>query len=483
MRKLTVCIALVSLLALGGQAIAEICTIDDVPAATLLLPYFEVDLGSTTGANTLFSINNASAASAVAHVTLWTDESIPTLDFDVFLTGYDVQTISMRDIFNGILPRTADNGVDPDTPGPTATAISNQGSLSLPDAIGDADFAGTSGPCGGLSTLYPAAPTPALTPTLIAHIRASHTGNSSPVYGGCVGLNYGDNVARGYITVDNVNQCNLQFPSSTGYFAPGGTGLANNNNTLWGDYFYVNDGENFAQGETLVHIEACSTVPPPSTCATNPIGICQTGPSVGQNADDCPFVPGDYTYYGRYVAAAATDQREPLATNFATRYINGGAFTGGTDLIVWRDNKIALGAVIPVHSCATGRFSWVPLNQADVVAFDEVENPTDLCFQGDNFSPPTGGAETCFPVEAQRVNLQSSDVPFGSTPAPPSPFGWMFLNLNTTVAGQVAGLPPATAQAWVTAVMNASGRFSVGFDAIQLDTACDNLTGGILLIP
>ena len=87
MKKLTVCLALVSLLALGGQAIAEICTIDDVPAATLLLPYFEVDLGNTAGVNTLFSINNASNTAAVAHVTLWTDESIPTLDFDVYLTG------------------------------------------------------------------------------------------------------------------------------------------------------------------------------------------------------------------------------------------------------------------------------------------------------------------------------------------------------------------------------------------------------------
>jgi hypothetical protein len=308
--------------------------------------------------------------------------------------------------------------------------------------------------------LYPAAPTPALTSTLIEHIRNSHTGQASPVYGGCLGLNYGDNIARGYVTVDSVTTCNLQFPSSTGYF----TGIADFRNILWGDYFYVESDENFAQGETLVHVEACPA------------------PVVGQGADDCPFVPGDYTFYGRYVAGAGTDQREPLSTNFATRFINGGNFTGGTDLIVWRDSKIPLGAVIPVHSCTTGRFSWVPLNQADVVAFDEAENPQDLCFQGDNFSPPTGGAETCFPVEAQRVNLVASDVPFGSTPAPSATFGWMFLNLNTTVAGQ-APLPAAVAQAWVTTIMSAEGRYSVGFDAIQLDTACDNLTGGALLIP
>jgi hypothetical protein len=483
--KLTVCLALLCLLALGGQAIAEICTIDDVPAATLLLPYFEVDLGNLTGVNTLFSINNASNTAAVAHVTMWTDESIPTLDFDVYLTGYDVQTISMRDIFNGILPRTADVGIDPDAAGPTASAISNLGnSPATTPATLDQNFAGSTGPCGTSATIYNAGPTPTLSATLIAHIRASHTGFSSTVYGGCVGLRYGDNIARGYITVDNVNQCNLQFPGSTGYFVAGGTGLANNNNTLWGDYFYVNDGQNYAQGETLAHIEACSTVAPPSTCAANPTGICQTGPSVGQNADDCPFLAGEYTFYGRYLGVpnSAADQREPLATNFATRYINGGAFTGGTDLIVWRDAKTPLGASIPVHSCP-GNFTQFPLNQADVVAFDEMENPTNLCFQGSNVSPPTGGVETCFPVEAQRVSLSNSIVPLGATPSPPSPFGWMFLNLNTTVTGESAGLPPGIAQAWVTTVMNASGRFSVGFDAIKLDTACDNLTGGIILIP
>src|ERR1051325_5133543 len=99
MKRLCLCLALVGLLGLGGQAFALIGTIDDVPAATLLLPYFEVDLNSAHGINTLFSINNASATAVLAHVTVWTDQSVPALDFDVYLTGYDVQTISLRDIF------------------------------------------------------------------------------------------------------------------------------------------------------------------------------------------------------------------------------------------------------------------------------------------------------------------------------------------------------------------------------------------------
>src|SRR6186713_1803490 len=124
-----VLLLVVGLLLVGGAAFAEIGTSDVVPAATLLLPYFECDLDanlvpSTTGVKTLFSINNASATAVLAHVTMWTDESIPTLDFDVYLTGYDVQTINVCDIFNGNLPVTASDGQDP------KDTISPQGPLS-----------------------------------------------------------------------------------------------------------------------------------------------------------------------------------------------------------------------------------------------------------------------------------------------------------------------------------------------------------------
>src|SRR3954469_15697542 len=113
MKKTALCLALLGLLALGGQALAVICTVDDVPAATLLLPYFEVNLGDPNGQTTLFSINNASATAILAHVVVWSDLSVPVLDFNVYLTGYDVQTVNLRDVLNGTLPRTASAGQDP----------------------------------------------------------------------------------------------------------------------------------------------------------------------------------------------------------------------------------------------------------------------------------------------------------------------------------------------------------------------------------
>jgi len=449
MRKLTVGFALVGLLALGGQAIAEIGTVDAVPAATLLLPYFEVDLNNINGINTLFSINNASATAVLAHVTLWTDMSIPTLDFDVYLTGYDIQTISIRDIFNGNLPVTASDGQDP------KDTISPQGDCSQ-----DINFAS----CTGFLPYS----NPVLGATLLTHIRRAHTGLSSTVFptNRCSAFPYGDNIARGYITVDTVTQCSLLFPSSAGYF----TGVASYQNVLWGDYFFVNSGQNFAQGETLVHVEACQP-------GDGYIGY------VGNGAGNCPFTAGEYTFYGRYVSGVAIDQREPLATQFATRFINGGIFTGGTDLIVWRDSKTTPSGANGPFVCG-GAVSWFPLNQADVTGFDEQEQCENLCFQGDNVSPPIGGADTCFPLETQRVAVGGGNVP-GSDFVPSSPFGWLFLNLNTTVAGAIFN---PTAQAWVVTIMDADGRFSVGFDAIALDNALYRFAsadpdGSIIVLP
>ena len=106
-----------------GRAAENAEHVTNEPAATLLLPYFEAQVpakigGKGKGINTLFSINNASASSALAHVTIWSDLGIPVINFDLYLTGYDVVRISMQDILNGIFPVTADAGSDPGNSSP-----------------------------------------------------------------------------------------------------------------------------------------------------------------------------------------------------------------------------------------------------------------------------------------------------------------------------------------------------------------------------
>jgi hypothetical protein len=405
---------------LTPAASAEMCTIDARPAATLLLPYFEVDLVNQDCITTLFSINNASATPTVAHVTLWTDLSIPVLDFDVYLTGYDVQTINLRDILvHGNLPVT----------GPT-DEVSNRGDFSDPHD----NFFGTCGVTPGDPPRYN---NPVLSGLQLQHFQTSFLGEQSPVTGDCAGLFYGDDIARGYITIDDTNQCSLEFPADLGYFGPDGTGIASNHNQLWGDFFFVDPQNNFAQGETLVHIEA------------------QDGFIGGPNL---------YTFYARYTNGAGfADNREPLARTFATRHLSGGTFTGGTDLVVWRDSK----------SGSTARFLcgtvpvWFPLAQEQIVIFDEEENPVTV--QG----PPVSGIPDLpdplpFPAEAQRVQVGG--------PALPIPAGWengwLYLDLDQIFFGGYQPVNPSASQAWVIALMSAQGRFSVGFDAIQLDTAC-----------
>ena len=420
MKKLVLCLALVSLVALGGQASAVIGTVDDVPAATLLLPYFEVDLADTNGLTTLFSVNNSSATAVLAHVVVWSDLSVPVLDFNIYLTGYDVQTVNMRDILNGTLPRTASDGQDP------TDTISPQGDFSQ-----DINFASCTGqlPLGPLSATY------------VDHLKKSLTGQASSLFGGrCAGQVFGDNIARGYVTIDTVNNCTLRFPGDAGYFGAGGSGDATNQNVLWGDYFFVTPEENYASGETMVHIEASATNPETS-------------------------VPGQYTFYGRYVTWTAADNREPLATNFATRYILGGGFTGGTDLIAWRDSKVNQ-APFTCPATLNVRPSWYPLGQEQIVIFDEQEHPEVP--QTTPVSPPLPNEGIIpFPAEAQRTAVDSDDFPVSFS------FGWLFLDLNTTVTAAGANPPedPAAAQAWVETIMSAEGRYSVGFDAIKLDSA------------
>ncbi|MEP7011715.1 MAG: hypothetical protein ABJC13_15435 [Acidobacteriota bacterium] len=414
-----------AILPFAQGAHAVICTADPTPAATLLLPYFEVDLDDPNGIDTLFSINNASSAAVLAHVVLWTDLSVPTFDFNVYLTGYDVQTISLREIFSGTAPRTAPVGQDP------GDTISPRGPFSQ-----DVSFASCAGQL----------PPPPIPASFLAHLRAAHTGKFSPFLNGCSGLAFGDSIARGYVTVDVVNNCTLRFPGDAGYFASGGTGDATNQNVLWGDYFAVNGSENSAHGDNLVHIEASAKNPETS-------------------------VPGQYTFYGRYVNWTAADNREPLATNFAFRYQNGGAFDGGTDVIVWRDSKVDQNA----FKCGQVP-SWYALGAELILLFDEEENPT--MFMTPPFSPQPPSFDIIpFPAETSRVRVIDEEVtngPYFIIPAN-ADFGWMYLNLSSTVgpAGNNPPEDPAAAQAWVSVATHAEGRYSVGYPAIQLDSACD----------
>lgn len=397
--------------------------ISNRPAATLLLPYFEVNLDNGQGMNTIFSVNNASATAVLAHVSIWSDMGVPVLNFDVYLTGFDTQRIDLRSVLQGNLPATASAGQDP------TNTISPQGIVSQ-----DINFAS----CNGTLPYQP------LSAGMVAHVRAALTGKPSPVLGGqCASRNHGTpSIARGYVTVDTVTQCSSMFPSDVGYFVGF---VASRQNVLWGEYMMLDPSKEFAFADPLVHILADFN------------GVSDPDIDIGR-----------YTFYGRYVAWTAADEREPLSTKFQARFIAAKDFKSvskarrrpflpaGTELIVWRDPKFP---TANSFNCAS-KPAWFPLSQTQIIFFNEQEGAEQLDFDA-----------LPFPGVTQRVTVASADLPvtFYS--------GFVHLNLNTfTLAPGPPLLDPSTSQAWVTVLQRAlqgpnGGRYEAGFRAIRLDSA------------
>jgi hypothetical protein len=413
--------AITGLVAAAAPALAQsppAPTVGDQPAATLLLPYFEVDLANPAGANTYFTINNASASAGLAHITVWSAMHVPVYSTDVYLTGFDVQRINVRDLINGVLPRTASVGQDPtDTNNPN-DGISNQGMLSQ-----DINFASCN------ASLPPAA----VPQATIDHIRASLTGQQSPMTGMCATKSDGTRIARGYITIDDTTQCTSMTPADAGYF----TGVAGNRNIWWGDYTYTNHIGGLESGDAspLVHITASATDPETS-------------------------VPGEYTFYGRFVNWTAADNREPLSTNFMTRFVNLPATAGRTTLTVWRDARVNQN----YFSCASTP-AWYPLAQEAVGFFDEQENP-ELLTPPPFAPPPPAPTVLPFGFGAQRVTVGSALLPTSYSA------GLLFLNLNTfPVGSSIPPEDPGAAQAFVSVHLKGVGRYSTGWQATMLDSA------------
>jgi hypothetical protein len=416
-----------------ARAAQDAAHVTNEPAATLLLPYFEAQVpakigGKGKGINTLFSINNASASAAIAHVTIWSDLAIPVINFDVYLTGYDVARISMQDILNGVFPLTGDAGADitDNSNNANDNALSNKGILSQ-----DINFPGSTGPCTR-DTIY----SEAFPEASVQHIRAALTGKFSPLLNGCFGLDYGDKkpIARGFITVDSVTQCSTLNPNDPGY---GNFGVADTRDILWGDYEILDKTKKVARADALVHVRSTQTFQ----------GV---DPEVGD--------AGQYTFYGRFESVAGKVARQPLATKFAAPYANRGKkdkfFPQGTALTVWRDPKVSDADPFP---CGT-RPSWYPLGQEEVLAFDAQEN-VEVVAPGAAF-----GAAT------QRVQVDGPSLPISFLE------GWLYMNLNTTVAGApIPAEDPAAAQAWVTVDKNSKGKFSVQTRAIPIDSATEVL--------
>jgi hypothetical protein len=396
------------------------CDISVAPAATLLLPYFEVDIANAAGETTLFTITNVSQLPQIAHVTIWTDWSFPVLDFNIFLTGYDVQSINLFDIISR--GRIAEPGTSSD---------SDTGRRS---ADNDANPLLDLNNCDLLAVVVP--------PELLVDLqRALTTGQ----YSGCsastrVGATHTN--AIGYVTVDLSDSCSTALPTDPGYF----TSRLLYDNVLIGDYQQVNSTENFAQGNPMVHLRAIpeggnasGTVPPDAGPGALPVNF-------------------DRTFYSRYQAGGVADRRQPLPSTFAARWISGGATGFETYYKIWREGRTT-GATCSVSGLGN---QTIPITE--LVRFDEEENPTT--FTPDRIISPRPTVPLSLP-ESSRTNVTNPIFP----PNPDGAVaGWMYLNLDDAASPNTP-LGIAT-QNWVIISMRADGRYSVDFDAAWLGNGC-----------
>ena len=421
------------------------CDIKVGPAATLLLPYFEVDVSGTSGQTTLFTVTNVARYPQIAHVTLWTDYAYPVMTFNLYLTGYDVQAINMSDVLvRGIV-----------APPSGTTSATKPGQLS-------------SATSPNLRTPLDCTANPGTLPqSIIAAIRTTlTTGTSSP--SSCTGVGGTHANAIGYATIDVVAGCTARTPADPSYYL---SDLLFDN-VLIGDYQQVGPhpaGEPSstfdAAGNPMVHLRA---VP--------------EGGGVGTNGHTA--LP--YTFYDRYTpdVVRTFDRRQPLPSTYAARFIQGGTNGFRTNLTVWREG-------FGSGSCTDAKAS-AAMPVAEIVRFDEHENPFIL-----------SNGLLCSPCPPSILPPTSSSSSSGSAyPAMASPDvgGWLYLNLNNggsttySITRDVGGEPvptsfptslaplgattavgPRPSQNWVTVTMFGNlgtSHMTAEFDAASLGNGC-----------
>jgi hypothetical protein len=430
-----------ALLMVAGSAFAQApstlanqdsCDIAVAPAATLLLPYFSVD-PSGAGETTLVTITNVSDVPAVAHFTVWSNLSYPVLDFNVYLTGYDVQGISLTDVLvNGTIPDTG-----------TPTSISPTGSRSLNNATGNVNAAGgTFAPTCGFSQggdgIIP--------PGLLSDIQSGLQGGS---YGGCSSIALDTDTLVGYITIDVVNNCSTSLPVDAGYF----TTEILFDNQLIGDYIRFDGAAGVAGASPLVHIKALPHGGPAGSFAT---GLTRT-------------------FYQRYQThVGVADRRQPLPAQFAARYIDedGGSFD--TNFTIWREGVTDEAGSL---TCASGALGDNESQYVEMVRFDERENPRTLA---PNVCPVSPCTVTQYLLpETSRLNIGNTVY----VPQDPSSDagGWLYMNMSipdTATGGNPYGIASGIAtHNWVQVQMTAAGLFGVDFDAAYLNNGCSAIQG------
>lgn len=493
-KTLMTCMAVLALLAIASGASAITCTIDQRPAATLLVPYFEVtygaDLTPLRTTDTLLTIGNASDANMIAHVNVFNERSVLVLDFNIALTGYDIQSMRLSDVLSGILPSTpiGTNHVGPDTSIDPEEDVCQRNDLRAvyPDPGGFIRVDPVNPATPDDNTLATAAyPVPAYAPNGPFAQQVIDSLDSTPDSLGCDdGTVDGvlEGPIRGYITIDHANYCNLSNPSDLAYYTNDAMG---NENNLWGEIVFLNQEGIGTYGMSTVNIESDESFSGDlqsdgarlrtfyarywSPSLELPCQNCAPGPDGDENDLDDPFrSPWN---------VASGDQREPLGLKYAARYFQGGGVSSTFD--VWRGSS---GALSDLTGTPAGDCSDV-LPTVQLNFFDEDENGVSQIGPGPCPSPcqtpppPTFN----FPLETQRRAVSDFTLP----PAVGGiNVGWVSMGFNNTAVGPTNNFGSLD-QAWVGYNFTGSAAFlSASVPGTQLDpSTCEPLGIFPIILP
>lgn len=391
----------------------DTCDIGLYPAATLLLPFFEVDITNPKGDTTIFTVTNTGPEPQAARVTLWTDRAYPVISFNLYLTGYDVVKVNLYDVIARGLIASEEMGLE----------TSPLGRLSAAD-----NRALREETCNSVVTSLP--------PQFVERMKSAFTLGRIPQLGsleGCVNGGGAHANAIGYATVDVVAACTASLPIDRNYF----THEIRFDNVLMGDYVQVHADNKFAQASPMVHIRA----------------IGEGGDLGSRKKTRLPRT--FYSHLQQSEVNRTADARQPLPSVFAARWIQGSDVQFETFFKIWREAA----ATPPDATCrqyVDG--AWM---QFEAVRFDEDENPEtfETC--------PTCGAPPYAPLMLLPATSLTSVADSAVFPDNPTDAvaGWMYVNLHdprSTVA----------TQGWVTSSMRSEGRFSVDADATALGNGC-----------
>jgi hypothetical protein len=337
-----------------------------------------------------------SSSPKIVHNVLWNDFSVPLLDWDVLLTGYDVITFNFADIMEGYLVPTGGNtyspvGAQPVPQGPVPSFWAGIPALPTPGAVGNTANVTTSlyGLCTNptytvpypIDTQNQANRIPEFNRMRVYNgLRKSQViaengwyGNFPPYFvtpNWLLNRSTADNVWA-YITSDVVNACGLAFPSDSNYFidyatpvvtdlylngSTGSTFVVDLGNVLMGDWYIIDDAANMAEGSPAVHLEVDHTdvinsadypkVVNQGTSFYRYFGLecdpdrgydfilCQDL-YTGTNSGSDYTSAADYFFGSRYINVQ--DYRESLPSAFAFRWQENTAADAETVIRVWKE--------------------------------------------------------------------------------------------------------------------------------------------------